>query len=198
MTEKDDAMPLSTQPQLVERVVRTLSEMLQDRGCSKVERANVVDASCWRRLVADCVPVLKGTLPEGRTTQAFLHDEERVGIKHARTMLERAGSDADVVVVSRGGATPFTKKACASVPIQFFTVAETRDNVTRHVLVPRHTAVPEDDEALRGLQLKQLPRILTTDPVSRYYAWKGGQVIRVDRCFFGNDTVPFFRMVSPG
>lgn len=58
-------------------------------------------------------------------------------------------------------------------------------NITHHELVPKHT--PLTDEELKAvlqahaLELNQLPRILSSDPVARYYGLERGQVVSIER-----------------
>lgn len=58
-------------------------------------------------------------------------------------------------------------------------------NITKHVLVPRHTPLePHDLKAVlqaHALELSQLPRILAADPVARYFGLERGQVVRIER-----------------
>lgn len=201
---------LSSDLELVERVIRTCRQMFEDRGYERVERLPFTSS------FADCQPVLRGKSVgpareddgddeddgedaegggvSGGTIEAYLHDEERVGIRQARAILSRSKEGTRIVVVSRQGPTPFTKKNCSSVPIEFFTVRETQENITRHVLVPRHSRASADDPAMRGARSTDLPRILTTDPVVRYYGWSVGTIVRVDR-LLADEEVPFFRLV---
>lgn len=73
------------------------------------------------------------------------------------------------------------------VSIEFFDVRELQYNVSRHVLVPRHEPI-RDEEAVAALvrahSLKtrfQFPIILATDPMARYLALRHGQLVRITR-----------------
>jgi DNA-directed RNA polymerase subunit H (RpoH/RPB5) len=71
--------------------------------------------------------------------------------------------------------------------MQFFELKETQFNITKHTLVPKHTVIKDEDEINEIVQrynLKSklhLPLILKTDPVSRYYDIKPGQLVKVVR-----------------
>lgn len=168
------------------RIVLTCEEMMQDRGCERVTRAdNLLGA------VKAGAAVLRAR--GGVDVNVYVHAEERVGVKAARAVLdecEEAGVTA--VVVSAEGPTPFTRKECDGKPVQFFEARSLCYNVTRHALVPKH----ERAEAPPGVAPRSLPKLPETDPVVQYYGWPPGTVVRVWRCFGGHEPIPYFRVVS--
>lgn len=171
---------------VVERVLSTCAEMLRDRGCAAVAREPEL------ALEGAAAPAVRGRGGPA-DYDVYVHGEERVGVKYARAVLERAEADgARAVVVSLEGPTPFTRKECEGRPIEFFRAAELCVNVTRHALVPRHERV---DAPPVGVAREQLPRIYDTDPVVRYHAWPCGAVVRVWRVFGGHEPIPYFRVV---
>lgn len=58
-------------------------------------------------------------------------------------------------------------------------------NITKHVLVPKHTIMSSEEKSalIKRYRLKdtQLPRIMLSDPVARYYGMRRGQVMRIER-----------------
>lgn len=56
---------------------------------------------------------------------------------------------------------------------------------TEHYLVPEHRALSAEEQreflARNNLSIDQLPAILTTDMISRYYGFRTGQVIEIKR-----------------
>ncbi|TPP53256.1 RNA polymerase Rpb5, C-terminal domain family protein [Leishmania donovani] len=68
---------------------------------------------------------------------------------------------------------------------ELFEEDELSVNITHHELVPKHSPLSEEEltDVLQAhaLELNQLPRILSTDPVARYYGLKRGQVVRIER-----------------
>ena len=73
----------------------------------------------------------------------------------------------------------------AKIHLEFFQVKELIVNITKHELVPKHELL-EDEEVDKLLQryrcrLSQLPKILVTDPVAKYYGLRRGQVVRILR-----------------
>ena len=169
------------------RVVLTCEEMLRDRGCASVARAD----DLAKALEEGTRPVLRGR-GGPRDVDVYVHAEERVGVKYARAVLEASGDGVTCLVVSVEGPTPFTRKECEGKPMEFFCARELVYNVTKHHLVPPHEVVPEPPE---GTTRDTLPKMLETDPVARYYAWPVGTVVRVVRRFGGCEPIPYFRVV---
>jgi DNA-directed RNA polymerase I, II, and III subunit RPABC1 len=69
--------------------------------------------------------------------------------------------------------------------IECFLEADLLVNITHHELVPRHVLLSRDEKIalLKRYRLKetQLPRILVTDAVARYFGLKRGNVVKIIR-----------------
>lgn len=174
----------------LQRILTTCEEMLRDRGCDLgVVRAD----DPWAVLEAGgTTPVMQGRGPD-LCVDVYVHGEEKVGVKFARTILEACEDEnVHVVVVSPQGATPFTKRECEGKPIQFFLARNLCVNVTKHQLVPKHERV---EPSTLPWPVERLPRIYDFDPIVQYHNWPLGTVVRVSRCFGGHEPVPYFRVV---
>lgn len=73
----------------------------------------------------------------------------------------------------------------AKIHLEHFQLKELIVNITKHELVPKHELL-EDGDVTQLLQryrckLSQLPKILVTDPVAKYYGLRRGQVVRILR-----------------
>ena len=141
----------------------------------------------------------------------YIHSERKVSIKFARHVvecgrrkLERLVSSLSwsfspptlppvrpSIVVSLEGPTPFARKECGDI-VPFLLARPVYVHVAHHRLVPRHSLAPS---APKGVDASQLPRIVDSDAVAQYYAWPVGSVVEIERCFGGNEPIPYFRQV---
>tara|TARA_B110001450_G_scaffold233620_1_gene237055 strand:- start:2877 stop:3470 length:594 start_codon:yes stop_codon:yes gene_type:complete len=169
---------------VIARIMSTCVDMLVDRGCSSVGTHPSAEEAVTQNL-----PLVHGESP---LIHVYLHSEDKVGVKYARSVME-ADPEAQLIVVSIDGCTPFTRKECDGGMVQFFTARELVNNITKHRLVPPHEKIAAPPE---GTTAEQLPKLLTTDAVAKYYGWPVGSVVRVTRCFAGSEPIPYFRVVS--
>jgi DNA-directed RNA polymerase subunit H len=58
-------------------------------------------------------------------------------------------------------------------------MAET--DITKHVLVPEHSKLPDKDPLAQIYNAKDLPRIMITDPAIRHLKPKEGDIIKIVR-----------------
>lgn len=78
-------------------------------------------------------------------------------------------------------------------------------NCTKHFLVPKHTLLTEDEKTKLVSHMKdkniltKFPKIFDTDPISRYFGAKPGQVFKIERDSLYDDTMvkkaEFYRYV---
>jgi DNA-directed RNA polymerase subunit H (RpoH/RPB5) len=121
----------------------------------------------------------------------ILCTKEKFGITGARllnTFFAKPESSEikQLVVVASAGVTPVGRKtvsSIANVQITFFSANDLQTDFSKHVLVPRHRLLSED-EARASLKKhkatkQQLPKITTGDVQAKFYGWKAGDVIEV-------------------
>ena len=81
--------------------------------------------------------------------------------------------------------TPTVKKTIQTMTemeIELFTESELLFNITKHILVPTHEKLSEFENKIFKKKFGvKFPIILTTDPVSRFFNFKKGDIIRVTR-----------------
>ena len=80
-----------------------------------------------------------------------------------------------------------------TIHFEFFKFNELQINITKHKLVPKHIKL-EGKELLENKKLytnTQLPKLLKTDPISRFYNYQKGDRIKILR---NNDEI-YYRIV---
>ena len=66
------------------------------------------------------------------------------------------------------------------IKLELFNVDELQYNITNHKLVPKHTRLSEEEAAIfKKTQGVKFGSILRTDPVSRFYGYERGDIIKV-------------------
>ncbi|KIR35820.1 DNA-directed RNA polymerase I, II, and III subunit RPABC1 [Cryptococcus deuterogattii MMRL2647] len=96
--------------------------------------------------------------------------------------MDKMGARRGIIIWSEK-MSPAAKKS--EYHLEDFPESDLLVNITKHFLVPKHTIMkPEEKSALiKRYRLKetQLPRIMVTDPVAKYYGLKRGQVMKIER-----------------
>ena len=100
------------------------------------------------------------------------------------------------LIVYNGTATPVAKKIVEEsqkMKIELFHETELQYNLTKHYLVPLHELIYKKDTIeAKEFKKNKYPIISRTDPVSRFYGWNTGDIIKITR---KNDFV-MFRIVG--
>ena len=134
------------------------------------------------------------------TTHVLFHNEERVGVKHVRTWIETFGDD-NIIIVSLEGPTSFTRKETDNSykNVQYFMFKQICVNVTHHHMVPKHERMTPDQIRLfpygQSNNSASFPRLYTTDPISQYYDYKVGDIIRIVRTVGTQEPMYYYRIV---
>ena len=93
----------------------------------------------------------------------------------------------NVILVYNGGITAMVTKLidmCHDQNFELFTEQEIAVDITQHHLVPLHEKVLQTDDDFtpkQKLDVRNFPKILSTDPISKYYNFKPGDIVRVTR-----------------
>ena len=98
-------------------------------------------------------------------------------------------SATNCILVVKSALSPMAKDQIATlesyISIEVFNQDELLVNITHHVLVPEHIVLSQEEKkrllARYRINDSQLPKILTKDPVARYYGMKKGQVAKIIR-----------------
>ena len=182
------------------RVHKTVHQLVHDRGYVVAQSELDMTLSDFCSLYAPSGAILDRSslnfLVVHRDSAAeklfvFFPDDQSVGVKPIRGFLEKMNehSVSRCIVVIKQSLTPSAAKVMASLAPKYvmeqFGEAELVVNITEHKLVPLHVVLGDEEKQalLQRYRLKetQLPRILVTDPVARYYGMRRGQVVKIVR-----------------
>ena len=121
---------------------------------------------------------------------AFMEANSKLGLKEVRGIDERMADLglSHATVVLQGSVTPPAKVMVDKMRgqghfVEIFNLPELMFNLPDHQSVPAHRLLtPKEREAVfERYGANSLPRMLLTDPVSRYYGLKRGQVMEIER-----------------
>ncbi|KAL7674910.1 hypothetical protein ACOME3_001181 [Neoechinorhynchus agilis] len=118
-------------------------------------------------------------------------DEEKIGtgfLKNTMGQLEKEKCK-HCIIISKGALTPSAKQFISQdsndVRFEHFLDRELVINVTEHELVPVHVVLSEEEKqsvlSKYMVRENQLPRMLTSDPVARYFGLQRGVLVRIIR-----------------
>ena len=130
--------------------------------------------------------------------------EEKVGVKTVRALVERCQNEHQaqhLILVFIDNITPFAQKELKTsfpeISTEFFRLAELQFNVTRHAIVPKFRVMKKSERLnlLQTVALRDLPRMLITDPVSRYHNWKRGTIVTAECHSIRGHTYTEYRVI---
>lgn len=159
----------------MERAIQTVKEMITQREYKILEQDDekiIGENKKGKKIVFFLKPVIKFAV-------------ER--FKEYCTKLQNLGPDeyTHCIIVYTDSITPMGKKMvleCVSMEFELFYIDELQFNITTHRLVPQHIKLEEKDikkfKQKYGLKHQA---ILLSDPISRFYNYKRGDVIKIIR-----------------
>ncbi|KAF3793668.1 DNA-directed RNA polymerases II and IV subunit 5A [Nymphaea thermarum] len=179
------------------RVRRTILQMLRDRHYNVDDSDLKMDLNEFANRFGQSVNrddlIIKTPKTDDRNDHIFVFfvGEAKVGVKIMRAYAERMRSENVLrgILVVREQLTPSSKQWIHDFNVKFhmevFREEELLVNVTEHDLVPEHEVLTSEEKKklLEHYKVKetQLPRMLITDPVARYFGMKRGQVAKIIR-----------------
>ncbi|XP_010247052.1 PREDICTED: DNA-directed RNA polymerases IV and V subunit 5B-like [Nelumbo nucifera] len=107
------------------------------------------------------------------------------GIRNQITGKEELSWPTRVILILQSEILPQARKEVEQFPckVEFFQITDLLINITKHVLKPKHEILtPEEKEKILNkysLEDKQMPRMLQSDAIARYYGLEKGQVVKV-------------------
>ena len=127
-----------------------------------------------------------------KSLMVFHTDQPKMGLPPLKAFVELMISMKvhHAIIVLKDDASPFVRKVIRELEasgktVQLFERYELGVNITEHSLVPKHEVLSSEQKLalLQRYKLKenQLPRIQSSDPISRYFGLKRGQVVKITR-----------------
>lgn len=186
------------------KACKVIKQMLEDRGYSPVNESDELwlinefeqaefDPIC--NLIIDSPHLFQNSETSDILTIAFNTDEKLkqkdFSTKYYKLISESNSTCHHLILIHKDGAFgPMAakyKKILATKGIKFetFCYEELQYNLTLHSYVPKHKVLTNEEKKDLFQRYKinetQLPQILSTDPVVRYYGANPGMVIEITR-----------------
>ena len=126
---------------------------------------------------------------ENQTIRVKLDIVQKLNVAEMNSIVNELQKDNifHCIVIFEGTPTPAVKNLISTLPelninIELFHVENLLFNITKHVLVPKHEKI--DKEQQKEFKKKfgiNIPTLLKSDPITRFYNFKKGDIIRVTR-----------------
>ncbi|WWD20614.1 hypothetical protein CI109_105090 [Kwoniella shandongensis] len=180
------------------RVSRTVHEMVRDRGYLLADYEINVPFDEFKQKhgatgSVDRTNMSFDALHSENSEKIFVYfcSEKNVSKASMKTFIgsmDKMGARRGMIIWSEK-MSPAAKKTLTEMGSEYsledFPESDLLVNITRHFLVPKHVIMKPDEKSalIKRYRLKetQLPRIMITDPVARYYGMKRGQVMKIER-----------------
>ena len=182
------------------RVVENLCIMLEDRGFHKPDYSEETDlVGCALRRgvsIGESLTCRVRHKTEDRVLQIVVLDPVVDALRGKEVMTSKPqifgaaalAEGAEAIVLIFAKLSPDAKKEAfrlrRTVTV-FFAPQMLAIPLSKHVMVPKHSALTEDEARCVLAQFKversQLPVIKYLDPVRQWYGWPKGTLIRIDR-----------------
>ena len=177
------------------RVRKTTMEMLEDRGYEVSEEdKNMNYEDFTNRLEENSIQLIATHRmnPVKMVYVAFILDAKSFSKKDLvalkALMDEKYPTNEVTVIIVQDKQTPQIAKELLNDEYKLYEIFSMKNlmfNITHHEIVPKHILLNQEevDMILKQYQTTraQLPKLLTTDPVAKYYGMKAGDVCKIIR-----------------
>ena len=176
------------------KIRKTVFQMLEDRGYSTIKDKELesLDAFKARFQTRESLVFLSEKKSTGELIYVEFSDKEKVGLDQLKDIGIRlfAENIKNGILIVKGALTSMCKQSLQEMAdyeifLETFEEKELIVNITEHELVPKHIILnkEEKDALLHKYKLKenQLPKILLTDPISKYLGLRRAQVVKIIR-----------------
>ena len=177
------------------RVRKTTMEMLEDRGYEVSEEdKNMNYEDFTNRLEENSIQLIAThrTNSVKMVYVAFILDAKSFSKKDLvalkALMDEKYPTNEVTVIIVQDKQTPQIAKELLNDEYKLYEIFSMKNlmfNITHHEIVPRHILLNQEEIEVQLKLFKttraQLPKLLTTDPVAKYYGMKAGDVCKIIR-----------------
>lgn len=171
--------------------LKHIEEMLLDRGYTIKSSLEEIDTE------ADFVIKCKNN---NEMYGLYYIANPKIGINTLKFYCDEFDNYEKIIIVYEKVLTSFAKSFIQEleIPVEIFQKSFFSFNVTKHHLVPEHKLLNESEISTilsyHRITKLQLPRILESDPVVRYYGAKKGNVFKILRKDTYNSI--YYRLVT--
>ncbi|KAL7667384.1 hypothetical protein ACOME3_010799 [Neoechinorhynchus agilis] len=195
------------------RIRKTVFQMIRDRGYAIrheelnetfeqfMEKFRTHDGDIKR---AD-LDILVTDQTASRNLLVYFVESEKFGIHFIETTILKLYTEKaeHCILISKklptAKAMNLMKHGKHECTIEHFLDSELMFNITQHELVPPHIRMSEDEKKVilekYGLSENQLPVLLRTDPVAKYYGFEKGTLVRIVRSSEASGKYIYYRLV---
>lgn len=108
--------------------------------------------------------------------RSHIIDLQKLGVTHSILIYEGTPTPQVKTIIDNAANLP------TPIRIETFSTEDCQINITKHVLVPKHELVPKEE----AKQIKEkiggeLPILLKTDPVVRFFNFSKGDIVKITR-----------------
>ena len=192
------------------RVRKTVLEMLSDRNYIISEEDLNLDISDFRsRLIENKINIESHNNKNENMYVHFFLDNKSFGKKDLVNLKEYLNEkyeskNLNIIIVLKEKPTAQIKKELLNEEynnIEIFFVKNLLFNVTKHEIIPKHEIMEDEEEIKKMLEEFQclprnLPKILSSDPVAKYYGMKSGQICKITRKSKVTGESIYYRLVK--
>lgn len=199
---------LLTNPKRGLHILTTLGQIMEDREFTIQEpyaterKALETDADRAREWYNREETLMTGKKGD-KIIQVLCPKEDKLAIGTVRDYAEKYKDDKNqtIILVIQNITPPARQIVQACKRFEIFYEKELYCNVTHHVLYSPHRALsePEEEAVLKRFKCikHNLPILLRTEPIARYFGWSVGQMVEI-KSSMGGTQEPFvtYRIVA--
>lgn len=188
---------------------KTILEMMKDRGYNISKHIKDIPFELFIETIADDnLEILFEKDDKSKLVVYFFTEIKSISKKNFKSICDKLISkyeddNLNIILIFPSKPSSSIKKEIVNTPkyfnIQLYELKHLIINITKHKLQPKFRVLTDDNikEICSSLSIpkEQFPKILTTDPISRYYGVKRGQVFEIKRKSMSSGEFVTYRIV---